>query len=99
MDVKELENLLTEYEQKRRKAEIDLENRKNELYKKNPRLQEIDDEIKKISINKTKNILTNNLTESLNTEFENQILNLKNEKEKILKKENINVKNVVILDI
>lgn len=90
MDIKELENLLAEYEQKRRNSEIDLENRKKELYKRVPRLEEIDDEIKKISINKTKNILTNELTENLNTELENKLLYLKNEKKEILKKEKIN---------
>ena len=90
MDVKELENLLTEYEQKRIKEEAELEKRKKELYKIEPRLEEIEDEIKKISINKTKNILTNQLTNSLNTELENKLLYLKNEKKEILKKRNIN---------
>ena len=89
-DNNELENLLIQYEQKRRKAEVDLENRKEKLYKEFPRLEEIDDEIKKISIKKTKSILTNALTQDLNTKFENQILSLKNEKEQILKKEKIN---------
>ena len=89
MAVNELDFLLVEYEQKRRNAEFDLEKRKEKLYIKSPRLKEIEHEINKLSIEKTKNILRNKLTDSLNTEFENKILDLKQEKEEILKKENI----------
>lgn len=85
----DLEYLLIEYEQKKRKAELDVQNNKDKLYKKIPRLAEIEEKINKISINKTKSILINRLTNSLNTEFENEIINLKNEKDVILKKENI----------
>lgn len=87
--MKELDSLLVEYEQKRRNAELDLELRKNKLYKKFPRLKEIEEEINRISINKTKNILIHKLTDELNTEFENELLKLKNEKKEILKKEKI----------
>ena len=86
---KELENILVEYEQKRRIAENKLENRKEELYKKIPRLQEIETEINKISINKTKSILLNEMTDELKTKFENDLELLKKEKENILKKEKI----------
>lgn len=89
MATSDLDFLLIEYEQKRRDAEIDLEQRKKQIYKKNPRLEKIEEEINKISINKTKSILINKLTDSLNTEFENEIMKLKQEKENILKKENI----------
>lgn len=92
MDVKGLENLLAEYEQKRIRAELDLEKRKEELYKEIPRLEEIENEVNRISINKTKNILINKLTDSLNTELENELINLKNEKKEILKKANIDEK-------
>jgi len=86
MSNKNLEVLLTEYEQKRRRAEMDLEYRKQELYKKVPRLQEIELEMNKISINKAKSILSNNIkTEDL----DDKVQNLKKEKEKIIKKENI----------
>ena len=78
-----------EYEQKKRDAEFDLQKRKEKIYKEIPRLEEIDDKINKISINKTKSILINQLTNSLNTEFENELLKLKEEKENILRKENI----------
>lgn len=89
MATSDLDFLLVEYEQKRRNAEIDLEQRKKQIYKKYPRLEEIEDQINKIAINKTKSILINKLTDSLNTEFENELTNLKKEKEDILKKENI----------
>lgn len=83
---KNLEFLLTKYEQKRRKSEMDLEQRKEELYKKIPRLQEIEIEINKISINKAKLILVKNRNI---VDIENQIQKLKQEKEKILEKEKI----------
>lgn len=89
MAISELETLLTEYEQKRRNAKANLEKRKKELYAKIPRLEEIEDEINRLSINKTKSILISGLTDSLNTEFEKELIKLRNEKETILKKENI----------
>lgn len=89
MATSDLDFLLVEYEQKKRNAEFDLQRRKQKLYEKFPRLEEIDEEINKISINKTKSILISQLTNSLNTEFENKLLKLKEEKEEILKRENI----------
>ena len=89
MATSDLDILLVEYEQKKRDAELALQKRKEKIYKKIPRLEEIDDRINKISINKTKSILINQLTNSLNTEFENELLQLKEEKEKILQKEKI----------
>lgn len=62
MPNRDLDNILVEYEQQRRIAEVDLEKRKKELYNKQPRLLEIEDEINKISINKTKSILLNEMT-------------------------------------
>ena len=82
MATSDLDFLLVEYEQKKRNAEFELQQRKEKLYKKIPRLEEIDNEINKISINKTKSILINQLSNSLNTEFENKLLNLKNEKKR-----------------
>lgn len=89
MATNELETLLIEYEQKRRNAELDLEQRKKELYKKIPRLEQIEDEINKISINKTKNILINTSNKDLNIELDKKLNQLKKEKENILKKEKI----------
>ena len=89
MATSDLDFLLVEYEQKKRNAEFKSQKRKEKINKKIPRLEEIEEEINKISINKTKSILISQLTNSLNTEFENELLKLKKEKEEILKKENI----------
>ena len=89
MATSDLDFLLVEYEQKKRDAEFNSQKRKEKIYKKIPRLDQIDEEINKRSINKTKSILISQLTNSLNTEFENELLKLKKEKEEILKKENI----------
>ena len=89
MATSDLDFLLVEYEQKKRDAEFNSQKRKEKIYKKIPRLEQIDEEINKISINKTKSILISQLTNSINTEFENELLKLKKEKEEILKKENI----------
>ena len=40
-----LSKLLLEYDQKKRKAELDADKRKEELYTKIPRLQEIENEL------------------------------------------------------
>ena len=89
MATSDLDFLLVEYEQKKRDAEFNSQKRKEKIYKKIPRLEQIDEEINKISINKTKSIIITQLTNSLNTEFENELLKLKKDKEEILKKENI----------
>lgn len=89
MSTSDIDYLLVEYEQKRRKSEIELEQRRKQIYNKIPRLQEIEEKINKISINKTKSILIKQLTDGQKTTFENEILNLKKEKEDILKKANI----------
>ena len=77
-----LSTLLLEYDQKKRKAELDLEKRKQELYSKIPRLQEIESELNNFAINTAKNILngSSNSLESLNKKVDE----LKTEKEKIL---------------
>ena len=81
-----LSNLLLEYDQKKRKAELDLEHRKEELYSKIPRLQEIETELNTFAINTSKNILAGSSSlEDLNK----KVAELKNEKEKILKENNI----------
>ena len=50
-----LSKLLTEYEHKKRNAELDSEKRKKELYIKIPRLQEIEEELNSFAINTAKN--------------------------------------------
>ena len=52
-----LTSLLSDYEQKKRKAELDFEYKKNLLYKKYPRLKEIEDELNSVAISETKKIL------------------------------------------
>lgn len=67
-----LNSLLKEYEQKKLKAELDLEKRKEELYRKIPRLQQIENEINNFAILTAKNILLNNTStlEKLNQKAE-----------------------------
>lgn len=81
-----LNSLLKEYEQKKLKAELDLEKRKIELYKKTPQLQEIDDEINNLAFKTTKNLLNNNSSFS---DFQKQIEELKYKKACILSDSNI----------
>ena len=54
-----LNSLLKEYEQKKLNAELDLERRKQNLYKLIPRLEEIDTELNNFAISSAKNILNN----------------------------------------
>lgn len=81
--------LLNEYEQKRKKAQLDLENRKNKLYSNLPELEQIDSKINQLALSSTKLLLQNNdklILEKLN----NEINLLKNKKLEILEKNNIN---------
>lgn len=82
-----LSNLLLEYEQKKRRAELALEQRKEELYAKFPRLQEIEAELNCVAINTAKSILKGD-SSSLDN-LNSKVTELKAEKEKILKKNNI----------
>ena len=82
-----LSKLLLEYDQKKRKAELDLEERKNQLYIKLPRLQEIENELNMFAINTAKNILKGDFLSINNLNL--KVENLKEEKEKILKENNI----------
>ena len=84
-----LDSLLKEYEQKKLKAELDLEKRKQELYAKIPKLQEIEDELNNFAILTAKNILLNNnfSLEDLNKKAEK----LKYEKACILQNANLSI--------
>ena len=82
-----LSTLLLEYDQKKRKAELDLEKRKEELYSHIPRLQEIENELNNFAINTAKNILKGS-SPSLD-DLNAKVMELKNEKEIILKENNI----------
>lgn len=82
-----LKNLLIEYEQKRLNALKELDYRKEEIYIKFPRLQEIENELNKSSILFAKSILTSKSNLSLE-KLKQQIKNLKEEKISILKSDN-----------
>lgn len=79
-----LNSLLKEYEQKKISAELDLDRRKQNLYKLIPRLEEIDNELNNFAINVTKNILHNPSDTSTINELKQRISDLKKEKELIL---------------
>lgn len=82
-----LNSLLKEYEQKKLKAELDLEKRKDDLYNRIPRLKQIENELNTFAISKAKEILRNG-PQSLK-DLEYKIAILKKEKEDILKENNI----------
>ena len=82
-----LSKLLLEYDQKKRKAELDSDKRKEQLYIKYPRLQEIETELNNFAINTAKNILKGS-SSSLN-ELNQRVTLLKAEKEKILKENKV----------
>lgn len=84
MSSSNLKTLLTEYEKKRMQAIYDAENRKIELYKKQPKLQQIDDELSKTAIDISKKMLVSKDT-SLLEELNKKVSTLKQEKEHILK--------------
>lgn len=85
-----LNDLLKEYEKVRINNIHELEARKKKIYLSNPKLQEIDDKISKLSIESAKSILNNNSKSALNN-FKKEIKNLKLEKENILKKLNLSL--------
>lgn len=82
-----LNSLLKEYNYKKLRAEIDLDNRKEKLYNKLPRLKQIEDELNTFALQTAKNILHNDKS-SLSSLYE-KIDSLKKEKQNILKENNI----------
>lgn len=83
-----LNSLLKEYEQKKLNAELDLDRRKQNLYKLIPRLEEIDNELNTFAINAAKNILNNSSDSSTIDNLKQRISDLKKEKELILLQNN-----------
>ena len=83
-----LNSLLKEYSQKKLNAELDLERRKQNLYKLIPRLEEIDNELNNFAINTAKNILNNSSDSSSIKNLKDRISDLKKEKELILLQNN-----------
>lgn len=83
-----LNSLLKEYEQKKLNAELDLDRRKENLYKLIPRLEEIDTELNNFAISTAKNILNNLSNSSTLDILKQKISDLKKEKELILLQNN-----------
>ena len=71
-----LNSLLKEYEQKKLRAEMDVEVRKEKLYKDIPRLNEIEQELSSCSISTAKSILNHESWHSIDSLKDKQILNL-----------------------
>ncbi|MDR0979246.1 MAG: ATP-binding protein [Lachnospiraceae bacterium] len=84
-----INNITLKYEKKRLAAELDAEKRKQELYLKNPKLEEIEKELTSFAISSAKAILNNNSNNNL-IDLKNKINNLKKEKIKILSNLNLN---------
>ena len=84
-----LNSLLKEYEQKKLKAEMDAQKRRDNLYKQFPRLQEIENRLNHFAIQTAKNILVNN-NNSLN-KLNQEVEILKREKLYILKEANLSL--------
>lgn len=83
-----LNSLLKEFSQKKLKAELDLEKRKEDLYNKVPKLKEIEDNLNNFAIFTAKSILKNG-TNLYEDELKNRVNNLKLEKAKILEDLNL----------
>lgn len=88
MDNPSLKRLLSEYSSKRNKEILEANDRKAEIYLKNPRLQEIDDELSSFAIKTAKSILQTNDKNLLN-DLKLKKETLLNEKDEIYKKINI----------
>ena len=88
MAEKNLDFLLSEYEQKRRNAQMEAEEILLGIYKKYPDLEKIDDEMNKYAISKSKSILNGNSDQK---KFDKEIENLKKKKQQFLKEKKIDV--------
>ena len=86
-----LNSLLKEYEQKKLRAEMDVETRKTQLYNDIPRLERIEEELSNYSISTAKSILANNKSTNSLESLKDKINDLKKEKEKILKSNNLDI--------
>ena len=82
-------NLLQEYEQKKLNAELNAERKKEKIYSKLPRLNEIDSELNSFAINKAKSILQN--TSVSLDDLKKKTSTLKKEKIALLEKNNLSL--------
>ena len=78
-----LKSLLVTYENKRNKKIEEAENRKLELYKNNPRFEEIDAKLSSLSITASKNLINSSNFEYLDN-LRKEIEKLKREKHDLL---------------
>ncbi|MBO5348625.1 MAG: ATP-binding protein [Clostridia bacterium] len=78
-----LKSLLIMYENKRNKKIDEAENRKKELYENNPKFSEIDDQLSRLSISASKNLINSNNFEYLDN-LRKEIEKLKKEKKELL---------------
>ncbi len=78
-----LKSLLIMYENKRTKKLAEAEKRKEDLYTKNPRFSEIDDQLSTLSISASKNLISSSNFEYLDN-LRKQIEALKKEKKELL---------------
>jgi len=89
-----LKELLKEYEQKRLRAEYELERRKQTLYKLSPRLSSIEEELNQFAVTVAKNLVSSPSTSSI-SELEKKINALKKEKNDILRKLNVSKQDLL----
>ena len=85
MNSSTLKTLLTQYNQKKAIAEQEAQKRKQELFEKEPLLQELEKRITALAISTTKSVIQNN-DPNLIENLQNQISDLKKQKETLLKK-------------
>ena len=83
-----LKVLLREYDKKRLDKQLELENKLNKFYLKNPDISNINDKINRISIEISKTILLNKNSDKLE-KLNLELNNLKKEKKELLNKLNI----------
>lgn len=88
-----LKELLKQKQQQKQSIELAAERKKEEIYSKNKRLQDIDEKLNSSAISTIKDILTNGNADSI-LDLKANIDNLKKEKEHILKELNINLEDL-----
>ena len=88
-----LNSLLKEYEQKKLKAEIDAQSKKDILYKQFPELEKIESNLNHFAIETAKNILLNN-SSSLD-ELNQKVAVLKQERLHILQEANLSLDDLM----
>ena len=83
-----LKEILSQYEQKKLKAEMDARKKKENLYEKYPKLQQIEDKMISLTLSTAKELIQNN-DKTLLASTNEEINKLREEKNKLLKSLNI----------